>query len=564
MADFDVIVVGSGMSGGWAAKEFCEKGFKVGVIERGRNIDPAVDYKDHVDPWDTPNLGRTTPEDRAKHPVQSEVYAFNQNTKQYWVDDNENPYIVPEGQDYKWRRGYHKGGRSIMWGRQTYRMSEIDFAANKKEGIAIDWPVRYDDIKPWYDYVERFVGVSGSMEGLDILPDGVFQPPFEFTCAEEVFKDKVETKFPTRKVIPGRAAHLTAPTEEQMSLGRGKCQNRSLCERGCSFGAYFSSVSATLPAAERTGNLTMITDTAVQKLEYDAETQRISGVQTVNTKTGEAKTYTSKVVFLNAGTIPSTMILLNSSNASFPNGLANGSGQLGLNLMDHVSCARGFGIMPGMMDKYHQGRRPNGFYIPRFRNHTEGGEGIRGYGYQGRIYRYSDWNRNKPGVGADYKANNRIPSPWAMSLVAFAEILPDERNKIMLHESRVDKWGMPVPVLDAKMRENEIKLIKQATQDTIDMMDAAGLTMTSHDDPENPPIGAPGNGIHEMGTARMGHDAKTSVLNKYNQSWDIPNLFISDGSFMTSGGCQNPSITYMAFAARAADHAATLLKEGVL
>ena len=565
MADFDVIVVGSGMSGGWVAKEMCERGLKVAVIERGRNIEPSEDFTDHVDPWDTPNLGRKTPEDLKKHPVQSEVYAFNQNTKQYWVDDNEHPYITPEGQDYKWRRGYHKGGRSIMWGRQTYRMSEIDFEANKKENIGIDWPVRYDEIKPWYDYVERFAGISGSMEGLEILPDGVFQPPMEFTCAELEFKDKVEAKFPGRKVIPGRAAHLTKPTEEQIELGRGQCQNRALCERGCIFGAYFSSVTATLPAAERTGNLTMITDTAVQKLDYDPETKRISGVQTVNVKTKAAKTYTAKIVFLNAGTIPTTMILLNSANRQFPNGLANSSGQVGRNLMDHVACGRGGGIMPGMMDKYHKGRRPNGFYIPRFRNHTEeGNDFLRGYGYQGRIFRYAGWGTDRAGIGERYKKNNRMPSPWWFSLVAFAEILPDERNQVRLHATKKDQWGFPVPVLDAKMRKNEINLIKQASRDAKAMMDAAGIIMQEHEDPEDPSIGAPGNGIHEMGTARMGHSPSDSVLNRYNQSWDIPNLFISDGSFMTSGGCQNPSITYMAFSARAADHAAKLLKQGEL
>jgi len=565
MADFDVIVVGSGMSGGWVAKELCERGLKVAVIERGRDTDPTEDYKDHVDPWDTPNLNRKTPEDLKKHPIQSEVYAFNQNTKQYWVDDNDHPYITPKGQDYKWRRGYHKGGRSIMWGRQSYRMSEIDFEANKKENIAIDWPVRYADISPWYDHVERFAGISGSMEGLDILPDGVFQPPFEFTCAEEVFKERVEEKFPGRKVIAGRAAHLTEPTEEQLDLGRGKCQSRALCERGCSFGAYFSSNSATLPAAERTGNLTMITDTAVLKLDYDAETKRVSGVQTINVKTKDTKTMTARVVFLNAGTIPTTMILLNSANAAFPNGLANSSGQLGINLMDHVACGRGGGVMPGMMDKYHKGRRPNGFYIPRFRNHTEEGKDfLRGYGYQGRIYRHGGWQRGAAGIGEAFKEKNRQPGPWWFSIIAFAEILPDERNKITLHQTKTDKWGLPVPIIDAKMRKNEINIIKQATRDTIAMMDASGMVNTNTDDPENPYIGVPGNGIHEMGTARMGHDPASSVLNKYNQSWDIPNLFISDGSFMTSGGCQNPSLTYMAFSARAADHAAKLMKENVI
>ncbi len=563
MAEFDVIVVGSGMSGGWVAKELCERGFKVAVIERGRNTDPIEDYKDHVDPWDTPNMNKKTPHDLERQPIQSTVYAYNQNTKHYFVDDVDNPYIVPEGQNYTWRRGYHKGGKSIMWARQSYRLSEIDFEANKKEGIGIDWPVRYKDLAPWYDHVERFAGISGSMEGLDILPDGVFQPPMELTCAEHVFKEKVEAAFPGRKVIPGRAAHLTEPTQEQMELGRGKCMNRALCERGCTFGAYFSSISATLPAAERTGNLTMITDMAVQKLEYDHATKRITGVKAVNTKTMEGKTFTSKAVFLNAGTIPSTMILLNSANEHFPNGLANSSGQLGKNLMDHVSCAGASGIMPGMMDKYHKGRRPNGFYIPRFRNHTEEGQDfVRGYGYQGRIYRYSGWDRNSAGIGKAYKDKNRMPSAWSFSIIAFAEILPDERNQIRLHASKKDKWGFPVPILDAKMRKNEINAIKQATRDTIAMVEAAGIINPSHDDPENPPIGSPGNGIHEMGTARMGRNPADSVLNSFNQSHDIPNLFVSDGSFMTSAGCQNPSLTYMAFSARAADHAGKLLKEG--
>lgn len=566
MADFDAIIVGSGMSGGWVAKELTERGLKVAVLERGRDIDPAEDYGDHIDPWDMQNLGRKTAEDLKNHPIQSTVYAFDQGSKQFWVDDNENPYEVPEGQDYLWRRGYHKGGRSLMWARQSYRLSEIDFAANKKENIGIDWPVRYKDLAPWYDHVERFAGISGSQEGLDILPDGVFQPPHELTCAEEVFKEKVEAAFPTRKVIPGRVANLTQPTEEQLELGRGQCQSRNLCHRGCIFGAYFSSVAATLPAAERTGNLTLIPDTAVLKLDYDAGKKRISGVKTVNIKTGEAKTYTAKIVFLNAGTIPSTIILKNSANAAFPNGLANSSGQLAHNLMDHISGARARGIMPGMEDKYHYGRRPNGFYIPRYRNHLEEGPGYsRGFGYQGRIYRLGwESSKNNAGIGKAFKAGNRTPGPWYFSITAFAEILPDFRNQIRLHPTRTDKWGFPVPILDAKMRNNEQKLMQQATRDAIDMMTAAGIEIEHADDPENPIIGVPGNGIHEMGTARMGHDPATSVLNKFNQSWDVPNLFISDGSFMTSAGCQNPSLTYMAFSARAANHAADLLEQGVL
>jgi len=566
MADFDAIIIGSGMSGGWVAKELAERGLKIAVIERGRHIEPSEDYKDSVDPWDTKHLDRITPDDRKKYPIQSNVYAFNQNTKQFWVDDNENPYEVPDGQAFDWRRGYHKGGKSIMWARQSYRLSEIDFAANKKDGIAIDWPVRYKDIAPWYDHVERFAGISGSKEGLEILPDGVFQPAHDLTAAEELFKTKIEAAFPGRKLIPGRCAHLTEPTEEQLELGRGKCQNRSLCERGCIFGAYFSSVSATLPAAERTGNLTMITDTMVQKLDYDAKTKKITGVKTVNVKTKAAKTYTAKIVFLNAGTIPTTMILQNSATELHPTGLANSSGQLGRNLMDHLYGSRGRGIIPGLTDQYYKGRRPNGFYIPRFRNNTEQGEGfVRGFAYQGRALRLG-WGSQigKPGIGADYKENIRTPGPWQVSLTCAGEMLPDYRNNISLHETRKDKWGMPVPIIDAKLRENELKLMGQAARDTKAILEAAGVQNISVQKPEEAATITVGDGIHEMGTARMGRDPATSVLNAFNQSWDIPNLFISDGSFMTSAGCQNPSLTYMAFSARAANHAADLLEQGVL
>ena len=566
MADFDVIIIGSGMSGGWVAKELTERGFKVAVIERGRNIEPTEDYKDWTDPWDTESLDRITPSDREKYPIQSNVYAFNQNTKQFWVDDNENPYEVPEGQRFDWRRGYHKGGKSIMWARQSYRLSEIDFNANKKDGIAIDWPVRYKDIAPWYDYVERFAGISGSKEGIEILPDGVFQPPHDLTAAEKFFKSKIESSFPNRHIIPGRCAHLTEPTKEQLELGRGKCQNRSLCERGCSFGAYFSSVSATLPAAKRTGNLTMITDTMVQKLDYDPDSKKISAVKTINTITKAAATYTAKIVFLNAGTIPTSMILQNSATEDNPTGLANSSGQVGRNLMDHLYGSRGRGIIPGLLDQYYRGRRPNGFYIPRFRNNTEDGDGfIRGFAYQGSATRLG-W-RSKigaSGIGADYKQNIRTPGPWQVSLTCAGEMLPDYRNNISLHQNRKDQWGMPVPIIDAKLRENELKLMAQAARDTKALLEAAGVEITELQTPEEAATIAVGDGIHEMGTARMGRDPETSVLNEFNQSWDIQNLFISDGSFMTSAGCQNPSLTYMAFSARAANHAADLLEQGVL
>lgn len=565
--DFDVIVVGSGMSGGWVAKEMCERGLKVCVIERGRDIDPITDYTDMQDPWEHEQLNFKSHEDKDSYPIQSEVYAFHSYTKQFWVKDNDHPYEVPEGQSYRWRRGYHTGGRSIMWGRQSYRFSDVDFEANKKDGHGVDWPVRYKDIAPWYDHVETFAGISGSKEGLEILPDSVFQPPHELTCAEVDLKTAVEEKFPGRKVIPGRVANLTQPTQEQLDLGRGTCLARDLCFRGCSFGAYFSSNSATLPAARRTGNLTLINETAVQGLDYDPKTKRVSGVRTVNIKTKTPQTLTARVVFLNAGTIPTSMILLNSKSDSFKTGLANSSGQLGHNLMDHIIGGRAFGIMPGNEDKYHFGRRPNGIYIPRFRNHTEPGAGfLRGFGYQGRAYRGS-WGHKigSSGIGAAYKNANKTPGPWGVSLVGFGEILPNFDNHVRLHPSKTDKWGFPVPILDAKHGPNEKSIIRQAALDSRAMLEAAGCTHIDSADPDDMEnLSPPGNGIHEMGTARMGHDPKTSVLNKWNQSHDVANLFITDGSFMTSAGCQNPSLGYMAFSARAADHAAKLMKDGVL
>ncbi|GHA89564.1 GMC family oxidoreductase [Algimonas arctica] len=566
MADFDVIVVGSGMSGGWIAKEMSEKGFKVAVIERGRKVEPEKDYTDHLNPWDKPDLNRLTEQDKEDYPIQHTSYAFHPDTKQFWVKDKEHPYEVPEGQSFTWRRGYHEGGRSIMWGRQSYRMSEIDFEANKTDGHGVDWPVRTADMKPWYDYVETFAGISGSTENLEILPDSVFQPPHDLTCAELDFKDKVEDTFPGRRVIPGRVANLTAPTPEQTALGRGRCQARNHCFNGCSYGAYFSSNSATLPAARRTGNMTFIPDTAVHKVVHDKTLDRATGVETVNIKTGETKTITARVIFLNAGTIPTSMILLNSANADHPNGLANSSGQLGHNLMDHHSGARGQATMPGNLDKYHFGRRPNGFYIPRFRNHTEEAEGfIRGFGYQGWGMR-SSWGSGvgNKGVGTDLKDQLRSPGAWSIGMVAFGEVLPNFDNHVRLHPTKTDKWGFPIPILDAKWGENERNMVRQATRDTRAMLEVAGAINIWTDDPETAEPNSPGNGIHEMGTARMGRDAKTSVLNGFNQSWDVPNLFITDGSFMASGGCQNPSLTYMAFSARAANHAAELMKEGVL
>jgi len=567
VSDFDVVVVGSGMSGGWVAKEMSERGYKVAVIERGQEILHGIDYKDFVDTWDLENFGEKTPQDVEDYPIQSELYAFGPTTRQYWVKDGEYPYETPEGQDFKWRRGHHKGGRSIMWGRQSYRFSETDFEANKKDGHGVDWPVRYDEIKPWYDHVERFAGISGTNEGLDILPDGIFQPPFEFNCVEVELKKRIEEKYEgRRRIIPARVANLTAPTQEQTDLGRGRCQARNHCDRGCSFGAYFSSNSATLPAAERTGNCTMLYNRAVLSLEYDSGLGRAVAANVFNSETGVNERITFRAVFLNASTITSAIILLNSSSSAFPNGLANSSGQVGRNLMDHMLSGAAFGIFPGFTDMYFSGRRPSGFYIPRFRNHTEQTqEFVRGYGFQGGATRVG-WNHlaQMAGMGEKFKNRLRHPGPWVAHCTGFGEILPNPNNQVRLHASKRDKDGLPVPVIDAKLGENDIKLYWQMRKDAVEILETGGCRGIGIQSSEDTVDYVFGDGIHEMGTARMGHDPATSVLNKWNQSHDVSNLFITDGSFMASAGCQNPSLTYMAFSARAADHASDLLKSGAI
>ncbi|GLQ22425.1 GMC family oxidoreductase [Algimonas ampicilliniresistens] len=569
MADFDFVVVGSGMSGGWVAKELCERGFKVAVVERGRDLVPEEDYTDFLNPWEMEHLNWKSSQDREDYPIQSEVYAFHSYTKQFWVKDGEHPYETAPGTRYKWRRGHHVGGRSIMWARQSYRMSEIDFQANAKDGYGVDWPVRYDDLKEWYDYAETFAGISGNDDGIEVLPSGgTFQPPHEMTHLEKEWKKVIEAKWPTRKMIIGRAANLTQPTEEQLSLGRGQCQARDHCFRGCSFGAYFSSKHATLPAAERTGNMTLIADMAIHEVIYDADTNRATGVRGVNTKTMEATEITARAVFLNASTIPTAMILLNSKSESMPNGLANSSGHVGHNLIGHVGGAWARGTHTGFQDSHHFGRRPNGIYIPRYRNHTETGEGyLRGFGFQGGATRMTWGGRaNEAGIGADMKDRIRTPGPWRMWLGAFGETMPRFENKVTLHSSKTDKWGLPIPVMDCRYTDNEVNAVSQAAEDAKEMMEAMGAVdvISSAGSITKDTLGAPGNGIHEMGTCRMGQDPATSVLNKWNQSHDVPNLFVSDGSFMTSAACQNPSLTYMAFSARAANHAADLMESGAI
>jgi choline dehydrogenase-like flavoprotein len=563
-SDFDAIVVGSGISGGWAAKELCERGLKVLLLERGPNV---VHRKDYVNeskaPWEMPFHGQIPqPQLEADYAVQKDCYALDDFTKPFFVKDSDYPYQTPGDQPFSWIKGFQLGGRSLTWHRQSYRWSDLDFEANLRDGHGIDWPIRYQDLAPWYDHVERFAGISGSVEGLPQLPDGQFQPPLPMNCVEADVKEKVEAAFPGRKIIMGRTAHLTEPTAEQRALGRSRCMYRNECQRGCSFGAYFSSLSATLPAARNTGNLTVITDAIVTEVVYDAAGKRASGVRVVDANTKERSEYGSRIVFLCASTLGTAHIMLNSVSEQFPNGIANSSGTLGRFLMDHTMGGGASGHHPGYLDVYDSGRRPGGIYVPRFRNVDERDERfLRGFGFQGGADRAS-WERGSEmaGLGVGLKSELRRPGPWLFSLFGFGEMLPDGRNHVRLESNKVDRWGVPLLHIECRYGANEQAQLKAMRDDAVEMLEAAGLVDVKGFIMESPP----GMTIHEMGTARMGRDPSASVLNRYNQAHDVPNLFVTDGSAMTSTACQNPSLTYMALTARAAAGAVEMLQEGAL
>lgn len=562
MPDFDAIVVGSGMSGGWVAKELCERGVKTLVLERGRDIKPEEDYTDNLDPWEKKFLDRVRPEEAQKdYKVQKDLYVFFESTKHLWVKDSEHPYETAKDTDYEWYRGYHVGGRSLLWARMSYRFSDHDFNANKADGVGVDWPIRYDDLKPWYDHVEKFAGVSGNNDGLGQLPDGVYLPPFDMDCAARELQSRIAGNYDDRQLITGRVANLTRTTPEQEALGRGACQARYHCFRGCSYGAYFSSNSATLPAAKRTGNLTLRPDSIVHSVIVDPKTKKATGVRVIDRLTKETTIYTARIVFLNASAINTAAILLQSADEHIPAGLANSSDQVGRNLMDHVAGARAQAEIEGMEDRYVYGRYPGQGYIPRYRNYPDYDQPYkRGFAFQVYTGRGS-WQPGRQGVGEQFKTDNRKPGPWTVFLDAYGEVLPDPNNRVTLHETRKDQWGIPVPVMEARMGPNEWALLNAASKDAEDILKKCNFkNIVVH---EVAPT-KPGNRIHEMGTARMGRDPQTSVLNGWNQAWDCENLFITDGAAMTSSAIQNPSITYMALSARAANHAADLLESGAL
>ena len=557
--EFDAIVVGSGISGGWAAKELTEKGLKVLLLERGRDIVHAKDYvNEHKELWEFPHRNQRTREMLEDHPVLQRDYPLNEETYGMWVNDKESPYT--EIKRFDWYRGYHVGGRSLLWGRQSYRFNKLDFEANLKEGIAIDWPIRYEDIAPWYDYVEGFAGISGSKEGLDVLPDGNFLPPVDLNVVEKDVAARIKQHYKgSRHLIIGRCANITEPKPEQ---NRVNCQYRNRCWRGCSYGAYFSTQSSTMPAAMATGNLTVRPWSIVTQVLYDKDTQKATGVEVLDAENNQTYVYKSKIVFLNASSFNSTWIMMNSAKDIWPEGLGSSSGELGHNVMDHHFRVGGGGRVEGYDDKYYFGRRPTGFYIPRFRNiDTDKRDYVRGFGYQGSASRQG-WGREvaELNIGGAFKDALSLPGGWTIGMTAFGEMLPYHRNRIFMDTSKTDKWGLPVLAMDVEIGENELKMRRDMKQDAIEIFENAGIKDVGGWESDY----APGMGIHEMGTARMGRDPKSSVLNGYNQVWDCKNVFVTDGACMTSASCVNPSLTYMALTARAADFAVKELKSGNL
>ena len=549
MQQFDAIVIGSGITGGWAAKELTEKGLRTLLIERGRDVQHIKDYTTATkNPWDLTHRDNRSTADKETYPIQTRHYSIKEDNKHFYVLDKQNPYT--EIQRYDWVRADVLGGRSLLWARMCFRWSDLDFEANAKDGYGVDWPIRYKDIAPWYDYVEKFVGISGKKDGIPHLPDSLFQAPMPLNCVEADIKSKIESKYSDRKLIHGRTANLT-----QQLPGRGACQYRNLCHRGCPYGAYFSTQSSTLPAAMATGKLTVKTGLIVNRVIYDEAKQKATGVEVIDRETNKTYIFEANLIFINASTVATTFLLLNSTSNRFPNGLGNDHDIVGRHLMDHHKSRGISGEVLGFRDKYYYGRRPTGVYIPRFVNvHAQTEKFLRGYGIQGGAYR----GREKgEGIGADFKEAITEAGGWTVGFTAFGECLPYAENRITLNTDKKDHWGRPTLNMDASFKENEKAMQKDYEEKAEEMFSNIGIQNIRF----NGSMSFPGNANHEMGTARMGKDLKTSVLNKWNQMHAVKNVFITDGSSMASSSCVNPSLTYMALTARAVDYAVRELKK---
>lgn len=554
---FDAIVIGSGISGGWAAKELCEKGLKTLVLERGRNVVHKKDYPTaNFNPWDMSHRGKIPPPEVAFNPIVSKCYAYREDTQHFFVKDKEHPYI--QEKPFSWIRGYQVGGKSLLWARQTQRWSKYDFEAPLRDGFAVDWPIRYKDIDAWYSYVEKFAGISGNKDGLDVLPDGEFLPAWEMNCVEKIMQEKIMQAYPDRHVIQGRCAHLTKPTEEHLAQGRGQCMTRKLCERGCPFGAYFSSNSSTIPAAEKTGNMVLKTNAVVESIIYDDQTKKATGVRVVDAITKQVTVYSAKIIFVNAACLNTNLILLNSRSNRFPNGLGNDNGLLGKYIAFHNYRGNISAQFNGPLDQYYYGRRPTQVMMPSFRNVLkQETDFLRGY-----MVHFSA-TRGRPrldGVGAAFKDAITEPGDWSIYMMMQGETIPKETNHVSLSKNEQDPWGIPQLIVSVDYDENDEKLLQDFFNEGKAMLEKAGCTNINTWDSKQ----APGLDIHEMGGVRMGKDPKTSLVNGFNQLHQCKNVFVTDGACMTSTGNQNPSLTFMALTARAADYAAEKVKLGLL
>jgi choline dehydrogenase-like flavoprotein len=555
---FDAIVIGSGMSGGWAAKELCEKGLKTLVLERGRDVKHLIDYPTtNMNPWEFEHRGELTATEKEENPVVSKCYAFREDAKHFFVKDKEHPYV--QEKPFDWIRGYQVGGKSLLWARQTQRWSDFDFEGPARDGFAVDWPIRYKDLAPWYSYVEKFAGISGNKDGLAELPDGEFLPALELSCVENYFKDFIAKNYKDRHVIYARCAHLTQPQQIHLDQGRAQCQNRNLCQRGCPFGGYFSANSSTLPWAMKTGNMTLRPFSVVHSIIYDEEKGKATGVRVIDTYTKQSIEYYAKVIFVNAAALNTNLILLNSISKRFPNGLGNDSGVLGKYVAFHNYRARISAQYEGLQDKKTEGGRPTSAYIPRFRNvRKQETDFLRGYaaGFFGGRFKSGSWD----GIGEPLKQNlaNQKYGPWYVGSHMMGETIPKETNTVALSKDQKDEWGMPQLSINVSYDDNDEKMTKDFIEQLTEMYTKAGFTNIQTQDSK----AAPGLDIHEMGGVRMGNDPKTSMLNKWNQMHACKNVFVTDGACMTSTSTQNPSLTYMAFAARSADYAVGEMKKG--
>ena len=556
---FDAIVIGSGISGGWAAKELCEKGLKTLVLERGRDVVHLRDYPTATkNPWNFPHRGRISRQVAKDNPIVSKCYAFDESSAHFFVKDHEHPYI--QEKPFDWIRGYQVGGKSLIWARETQRWSHYEFEAPARDGFATDWPIRYEDIAPWYSHVEKFVGISGNKDGIENLPDGEFLPPWELNCVEKQIQSKINGHYSNRRMITGRCAHLTHPNKIHLEQNRGQCQARNLCYRGCPFGAYFSSNSSTLPWAQKTGNLTLRPHSVVHSILYDEQKQKATGVRVIDALTKNITDYYARVIFVNAACLNTNLLLLNSVSSRFPNGLGNDSGLLGHFIAFHNYRAYVNASMEGFDDKYYFGRRPSAPLIPSFRNvHRQEMDFLRGYIVFLEAYRESWYQKqSQGGIGPGYKNDLSEPGPWTISMSMQGETIPKYQNYVRLSTNEKDQWGIPQLITSVDYDENDEKMIKDFLDQGSEMLSVAGCKNVVHLDNKQ----APGLDIHEMGGVRMGKDSRTSLLNKWNQMHNVRNVFVTDGACMTSTGNQNPSLTFMALTARAADYAVQELKKG--